>query len=303
MLRNTALKTSLTHSLRTGTLLLVASLGMNLAAQAGEQDARTSSSKDSKDKNVIQQAPPAEPKFYVELLGGAEFDIHATKFLSNGSTVFTGAGGGPLIANKIQSRDFSSTHDPVVNARLNLGYKVLPYLSLFAGFTYSHSNGHERRVGSVTDFDATVIANPGARYDLYARLGDYQAYAGRGGFKLTLPRTILDFIHAPQAITPYFTASAGGKYIESQEISFYSGTRPTVVDTGYGTLYGNSWVFTSEAEFGYELKLTRNASVVFESGYGYDTKPQGGSLPGVNGVDRGGNRLYSTVSLGAKIKF
>ncbi len=284
-------------------MLLVASLGMTLAAQAGEPDARTTSAKDSKDKNVIQQAPPADPKFYVELTGAGEFDIHATKFISNGSTFFTGAGGGGLEARKIQSRDFTSTHDPVTDARLNLGYKVLPYLSLFTGFTYSHANGHERRVGSVTDFDGTVLGNPGARYDLYASLGDYQAYSGRGGFKLTLPRTILDFIHAPKAITPYFTASAGGKYIESQDIRFYSGTRPTIVDTGYGTLYGNSWVLTTEAEFGYELKLTRNASVVFESGYGYDTKPTGGSLPGINGVDRGGDRLYSTVSLGAKIKF
>ncbi len=303
MLRKTALTPTFVRSLRAGSLLLAASLGMTLAAQAGEADSRTASSKDSKDKNVIQQPPPAAPKFYVEVLGGAEFDIHATKFISNGSTVFTGAGGGALAAPKIQSRDFSSTHDPVTNARLNLGYKILPYLSLFTGFTYSHANGHERRVGSVTDFDGAVLGNVGARYDLYASLGDYQAYSGRGGFKLTLPRTILDFIHAPKALTPYLTASAGGKYIESQELRFYSGTRPTIVDTGYGTLYGNSWVFTTEAEFGYELKLTRNASVVLESGYGYDTKPKGGSLPGVNGVDRGGDRLYSTVSLGAKIKF
>ena len=302
MLLKSALKPSLIRGLRTGSLLLAASVGMTFAAQAGDGDSRTYSSKDAKEKNVIQQPPPKEPKFYVDLTGVGEFDIHATKFISNGNATFTGAGGGPLVA-RIQSRDFQSTHDPVAGARLNLGYKVLPYLSLFVGFTYDHSNGHERRLGSVTDFDGTVINNLGARYDLYASVGDYQAYAGRGGFKLTLPRTILDFIHAPRALTPYFTASAGGKYLESQEVRFYSGTRPTVLDTGYGTLYGNSWVFTTEAEFGYELKLTRNASVILESGYGYDTKPQSGSLPGVNGANKGGDRLYSTVSLGARIKF
>ena len=91
--------------------------------------------------------------------------------------------------------------------------------------------------------------------------------------------------------------------VESQDVRFYSGTRPTFVDTGFETLYGNSWVFTTEAEFGYELKLTRNASVVFESGYGYDSKLERGSLSGVTGADRGGERLYSTVSLGGKIKF
>ena len=96
MLPRTALTTSFIYSLRTGTLLLAASLGMTLAAQAGEQDSRTTSAKDSKDKNVIQQPPPSDPKFYLELTGGAEFDIHATKFISNGGTTFTGAGGGAI---------------------------------------------------------------------------------------------------------------------------------------------------------------------------------------------------------------
>lgn len=294
------MKPTLIHSFRTGSLLLVVTLGMTLAARAGDET-RTYSNKDAKDKNVIQQPPPAESKFYVDLTGGAEFDIHATKFLSNGNSIFNG-GATPYPA-KINSKDFSSTHDPVVDARLNLGYKVLPYLSLFAGFTYSHGNGHDRRVGTVTDARGTAFGVVGGQYDLYASVGDYQAYSGRGGIKLTLPRTILDFIHAPKAISPYFSASAGGKYIESQEARFYSGTRPEFVSTSYDTLYGNSWVFTSEAEFGYELKLTRNASVILESGYGYDTKPQGGSLRNVNGVDRGGDRLYSTVSLGARVKF
>ena len=302
MLSKTALKPSLIHSFRTGSLMLAASLGMTLAAQAGDLDSRTTSTKDSKDKNVIQQPPPAEPKFYIDLLGAAEFDIHATKFLSNGNTTFTGAGGGPIGA-RIHSVPFETVHDPVVDARLDVGYKVLPYLSLFAGFTYSHSNGHDNRVGTVVDEDGAVLGGLGNRYDLYARIGDYQAYSGRGGVKVTLPRTILDLIHAPKAIVPYFSLSAGGKYVESQDISFVSGTRPTIVDTSYGTLFGNSWVFTGEADFGYELKLTRNFSVILEDGYGYDTKLQRGDLPGVNGLNRDGDRFYSNVSLGARLKF
>ena len=302
MLRKIAPTTSLIHSFRTGSLLLVASLGMTLAAQAGEMDARTSSAKDTKDKNVIQQPAPREPKFYVDLLGAAEFDIHATKFLSNGNTTFTGAGGGPINA-RIHSVPFETLHDPVVDARLDLGYKVLPYLSLFVGFTYSHGNGNDHRVGSVVDGDGAVLGGLGNHYDLYASVSDYQAYAGRGGFKLTLPRTVLDIIHAPKAITPYFTVSAGGKYVESQDINFTSGTRPTIVDPGFNTLFGNSWVFTGEAAFGYELKLTRNFSVILENGYGYDTKLQRGDLPTINGLNRDGDRFYSSASLGAKLKF
>ena len=70
-------------------------------------------------------------------------------------------------------------------------------------------------------------------------------------------------------------------------------------------LYDGSWVFTSQATFGYDYALTRNFSVILESGYGYDTKPQRSDsrLQGVTGVNNGGDRLYSTVSLGGKVKF
>ena len=255
-------------------------------------------------KNVIQQAPPKPPKFYVDLLGAAEFDYHATKFISDGNANFNTAAN-PFNA-KIQSRDFQSTHDPVVDARFNAGYQILPYLAVFGGFTYSHANGHERRVGSVTDGDgiATFGLPAGGRYDLYAAVGDYQAYAGRGGFKLSLPRTLLDIIHAPKFINPYFSGSVGGKYLESQEVSFYSGTRQRFVDTAYGTLYGNTWVLTAEGDFGYELKFSRNFSVIIEDGYGYETKPDRGSLgSNITGTNDGGDRFFSSVSLGARLKF
>ena len=291
---------SFIRSIQVGSLLVVTSLGLSTAAHAGDETT-TQSGKDMKDKNVIQQPPPKEPKFYIDLLGGAEFDYHATKFINDGTANF-GTAAAPFNA-KIQSRDFSSTHDPVVNARANIGYQVLPYLAVFGGFTYSHANGHERRVGSVTD-EAGVFANPGGRYDLYASVGDYQAYAGRGGFKLSLPRTVLDFIHAPKFISPYFSASAGGKYIESQEVSFYSGTRQRFVDTAYGDLYDNSWVLTAEGDFGYELKFSRNFSVIIEDGEGYETKPSHSSLgSNVSRINADGDRFFSTVSVGGRLKF
>ena len=269
---------SILRPLQVGSLLVAATLGVSIAAHAGDET--TTSSKDGKEmnKNVIQQAPPAAPKFYIDLLGAAEFDYHATKFISNGNANF-GTEAAPFDA-KIHSRPFEATHDPVVDARLNVGYQILPYLAVFGGFTYSHANGHEDRVGYVTNNFGAAGLGPG-KYDLYASVGDYQAYAGRGGFKLSLPRTVLDIIHAPKFINPYFTGSVGGKYIESQDVSFYSGTRQRFVDTAYGTLYGNSWVLTAEADFGYELKFSRNFSVIIEDGYGYETKPDSGSLGNV----------------------
>ena len=58
-----------TYSSRAAAVLLAASLGMTVAAQAGDEDARPASNRDFKNKNVIQQPPPAEPKFYVDIVG------------------------------------------------------------------------------------------------------------------------------------------------------------------------------------------------------------------------------------------
>ena len=296
---------SILRSVQVGSLLVAATLGLALVAQAGDEVA-TRSGKDSKDKNVIEQAPPKPPKFYLTLSGAGEFDYHATKFISDGNAVFGGtpyipALAGTAYAAHIHSADFSSTHDPVTDVRTEVGYQILPYLSVFGGFTYSHANGHERRVGFVTD-DGSAFGAPG-RYDLYAALGHYQAYSGRGGIKLNTPRTLIDLLHLPKALSTYATLSIGGKYLESQQVSFYSGTQPRFVDTAYGTLYGNSWVLTVEGGFGYELKLTRNFSVIVESTYGYDTAPDRGHLEGVTGTNAGGDRFYESVSLGGKVRF
>ena len=57
---------SILRSVQTGALVLAALAGTTAAVQAGEEYSRAS----NKDKNVIQQAPPSEPKFYLTLTGG-----------------------------------------------------------------------------------------------------------------------------------------------------------------------------------------------------------------------------------------
>jgi hypothetical protein len=278
-------------------LLLLTSLGLSLCAQAGEDYSKRSP------KTVIEQ-PVREPRFWLSLAAGGEFDVHATKFISNGDgTLFSGGVGLPA---KIQSRDFRATHDiGVINARLEVGYIICPAVSLFAGFTYSHADGDEaRKAGRVSD-PTGAFGRVGGVYDIYANVSDYNAYAGMGGIKLILPPTVLDSIHVPRAIAPYISASAGGKYVEATDVSFFNGGNNRFLNTGRAQLYDDSWVFTGEVNLGLDITVARSFSVVVETGYGYDTKPEAGGqvLPGLNGVDRGGDRVYNTVSLGGKVKF
>ncbi len=301
------------RSLKTGSVLLAALAAAALPAFAGD-----TTSTDSKDKKAVIEKPPTEPRFYMSLMAGGEFDTGITDFTGDGRTVYGGGGiigrpiPGPIVALSptpipafIQARDFSETHDAAVfNGKLELGYKVLPYLSIFAGFTYSHAGGNDRaNVGTVIDTFGS-FGTPGQRYNLFAGVGQYQAFAGRAGFKINTPRTILDILHLPHAIKPYATFSAGGKYLDSQYIRFYTDDE-AIVDTGRLKLYDDTWVFTVEGALGYDLQLTRNLSLVLENGYGYDTKPDSGALgaAGYSGVSTKGSRVYSTVSLGMKLSF
>ena len=217
------------RSLKTGSLLLATLAAATLPVLAG--DAYTDN---SKDKKAVIEKPPTEPRFWMDLTGSGEFDIHATKFVSNGTANFNPSPNfGPNIAVRpvgplpalIESRDYQSTHDVgTINGRLELGYKVLPYLSVFTGFTYNHAGGNsERPLGYVTD-TAGGYGVAGAKYDLFAGVGQYQAFSGIAGIKINTPRTLLDLLHIPKAIVPYAILSAGRrKYVDDQYIRFYNG--------------------------------------------------------------------------------
>ncbi len=293
---------SLIHSLKFSTLLLAATAATALCAYAG-----TDETSNDKQKNVIEK-PVQAPKFYVEVGAAGEFDYHATKFISNGSADF-GVVGAYSLPAKIESRDFSSTHDvATIDGRFNFGYIVNPFVTVYAGFIYSHADGdNSRRLGLVTDTSGAFGA-VGGRYDLYGDVGQYQAYTGVLGTHLTLPRTILDAIHAPQFIKPFFNLEVGGKYVEQQHVRFYSGG-VNAVDTTIN-LYGDSAVFTVRGGFGYELKLARYFSINIDTDYGFDTKPgrgdrtlNGPNNTGFNGINNSGDRFYESVGVSAVFKF
>ena len=273
-------------------LFALSTLCLAVAAHAGEDPSKSS-------KEVIEK-PAADPRFYVSLAAGGEFDIHATKFISNGGGDL-GVPGAFSLPVKVQSRDFTAVHDPgVINGQLEAGYKLTPEFSVFGGFTYSHADGDSHGAGGISD-PSGIFGPAGGAYELNFKVSQYQAYTGRAGFNLTIPRYVLNLIHAPASITSFISASAGGKYVEASRARVTAGS---FLDDNVG-LYDDSWVFTANASLGYNWQVSRCFAVVFESGYGYDSKPERSSdrLSGVSGVNDGGSRLYSTVSLGGKVLF
>ncbi len=285
-------------------LLVLSTLCLAAAAHAGD-DYSARSSKDSKDSKAVIQKPEPETRFFLSLSAGGNFDeYHVTRFLTNGGgnvivPTFTGAA--YALPVKVQVRDFNSLHDPAsITGNLDAGYRLNDVVSVFVGFTYDHADGGKHSAGRVTD-SAGAFGAVGGVYRLEADVNDYEAYAGRLGVKVQTPRTLLDLVHIPRAIKPYFVASVGGKYLEEQHADFTAGP---FLNQRAG-LYDSGWVLTSQAALGYQIDVARNVNVFFESGYGYDSKPDrpGAALNGVTGVNEGGDRFYETVKLGASIKF
>ncbi len=273
-------------------LLALSTFCLTVAVHAGEDPSKSS-------KEVIEK-PVADSRFYLSLQAGGEFDIHATKFISNGGGDL-GVPGAFSLPTKVESRDFTAVHDPgVINGQLEAGYKITPDISVFGGFTYSHADGDSHGAGSVSD-PSGVFGPAGGNYELNVKVSQYQAYTGRAGITLTFPRFVLNLIHAPSSITSFVSASAGGKYVEASHARVTAGS---FLNQDIG-LYDDSWVFTANATLGYNWQVSHCFAVVFESGYGYDSKPERSSdrLSGLSGVNDGGSRLYSTVSLGGKVSF
>lgn len=278
--------------------------------------AATAHAGDDYKKEIIP--PPPEPRFYFTLGGGGEFDIHSSKFVSNGNGFFFNPffapdpafiGPVPYLV-KVTSASFSYSHAPAVAARAELGYHVNPAFSVFVGFTYDHANGYFFHCGQVrppwtaNPFVLRKICPVPIVYDLNCNMGDYNGYAGRAGFKLDIPPAYLAFINIPPVIKPYFTFSAGGKYVQNTNARFYASTIPVGARV---RLYDDSWVFTTDGQLGCEYLLSPTSSVGLESGIGYDTRlsrPHDATpVPFITGVNRGGSRLYIPVTLYGKLRF
>lgn len=239
---------------------------------------------------------------------GAEINTGATDFLCREDF--------GTLSDEFRGRrelDFSSVYDVAFATRAELGYYITPCFALFAGFTYNHSDASE-----VTFDDDVTITDP---VHVRMAIGEYTAYAGRGGFKLYTPESWTDWTGLP--FRSYVTYSAGGKYVEGIGVGLHFIEPQETIDYSYNyDLYKDSWVFTTDMQLGIEYKLGCCTSIGFEAGVGYDSKlgrrherevttnTDGNetNLVVTTDDDRdrdedGADRLYIPLTLFAKVRF
>lgn len=270
-------------------LLSVTLLGSS--AFAGPED-----SKDAK-KQVIEQ-PDTAPRFYLSLGGSTDFDIHAVYQTVDAVGTING------LPASIESRTFGATHDQPFGVHLELGYVINPHWELFGTVYYNGAGGDETRVGRVAD-PAGLIGPAGGRYDLDAEFGDYHSVGIQLGARyFFLPKTA--------RLRPYVSLSVGGRYIDSQDITFkVAGASVS------SSFYDDSFSLSTSALSGIEFAVSERFSVGVESGISYHFeqterderltpaagKFAGGALNGLQNANDDGDRLYIPVAVYGKFRF
>lgn len=271
-------------------LLSVTLLGSS--AFAGPED-----SKDAK-KQVMEQ-PDTAPKFYLSLGGNTDFDLHAVYY----TTDAVGSAFG--LPATVEARSFGATHDQPYSVHAEFGYVASPHWEIFGTVYYDGADGNDERVGTVSD-PTGAIGAVGAKHALNAEFDDYHSIGIELGARyFFLPKTA--------RLRPFISVSAGGRYIDSQDITF------SVAGVGSTTasFYDDSFSLSASFLAGVEFAITDRFSVGVQSGISYqfeqterDEKltPNSaqfttGGIAGLQGANDDGDRLYIPVAVYGKFRF
>ena len=270
-------------------LLSVTLLGSS--AFAGREE-----SKDAK-KQVIEQ-PDTAPKWYLSLGGNTDFDLHAVNYTDDAVGSVFG------LPATIESRSFGAVHDQPYSVHVELGYVVNPHREIFGTVYYDGAGGAEERIGSVTD-PAGSIGPVGGKYRLNGEFDDYHSVGIELGARyFFLPKTA--------RLRPFISVSAGGRYVDSQDLKLSVGNLATTT-----SFYDDSFSLSASLLAGIEFAVTERFSVGLQSGINYqfeqtqrDEKltPNSaqfttGGIAGLQGANDDGDRLYIPVSVYGKFRF
>ena len=244
----------------------------------------------SKDKNPVVQQTVCDPKWYISIGGGTDFDYQATDFFNSArSLVFGGA-----VLLDINSH----TYDSVYNTNFyriqgEVGYVLTNHIEVFGLFKYSHADS-EVTSGST----ATVVGGPS--FVLTDHWGDYSAWGGELGLRYF-------FLPKEARFRPYVSISGGATAVDSIDLLVIDSTGSTAFK---GALYDNSVVGTGALLIGLEVRVTCHFSVGADAGVRYESKLEGNDTDltaqgysAISNVNDAGDRLYCPLTVYAKFRF
>lgn len=234
-------------------------LGLFTPAYAGPERLYDS----SKDKTVMAPPPVCDPRWYISIGGGADFDSGRTDL---NKAVF-GKSIAPFTNAFIQKHNWNDVYNDAWRIQGEIGYVLTDHLEVFGLFKYAHAEATQRTRGSDVVFDIRPI---GPRFDfpISSEWDDYTSYGGELGLRCF-------FFSKHARFRPYFQVSGGGTHVDSIGIRTFVDESaiggPSDREVYDGGFFNDTWVWSAASAVGIEVALTCHWSIGAEGGVRYES--------------------------------
>lgn len=216
----------------------------------------------SKDKAIVAPAPVCDPRWYISIGGGFDFDYGATDFVNGvDAQVFPPD---DFYVEHLRSHTYNDVYDnSIYRIQGEVGYVLNPHMELFGLFKYAGGYGY-RQYGDVDiEFDT--------QYPLYIDFGDYRSWGGELGFRYFFLGE-----NAPWHVRPYVSISGGATYVENISVNGYYDYNTTASSDWApfvtGNVYDESLVGTGALLLGIEVPINCHWSFGLEGGVRYESQ-------------------------------
>lgn len=224
--------------------------------------------KESKEVQLLP-APVCDPRWWISVGGGAEWDIGSTDFSRDFHFTRFGfiTGAGPFsVSERSPALEWDDVYDTTWRARGEIGFALTQHLDIFGAFNYAHADSagfQDWGVFSVSAFFGT------ATFPLRAKFDDYDSIGGELGFRYY-------FLSRQARFRPYVSLSGGASHVDNIDINVVANAAGLggPDDSPYfsGPFFQETWVGTGTAVLGLEANLTCHWTIGVNGGAHYQTR-------------------------------
>lgn len=226
------------------------------------------SGKESKEVQM-QQAEPCDPRWWISVGGGAEWDIGSTDFSRDFHFTRIGfiPGGGPFsVSQRSPALEWDDVYDTTWHIRGELGYALTQHLDVFGAFNYAHADANDFQNWGAFSVSTFFVS---ASVPLRVRFDDYNSYGGELGFRYY-------FLSRQARFRPYVSLSGGASHVDNIDITAIADASsvggPADVPYFQGPFFESTWVGTGTALLGLEANLTCHWAIGVNGGAHYQTR-------------------------------
>lgn len=250
-------------------IVVLAAVGFVPALMAGPEQL-PDRSKESKNVEMVQPPPVCDPRWYISIGGGGDFNIGDTHINDAVRRDFNVQFFGfpfPVGSADIKSHNFDDVYDDGYHIQGEIGYALTQHLELFGSFRYAHADAANRTTGSSISVDFPGVFT--GVFPIESEFEDYDSWGGELGFRYY-------FLSRQAHWRPYLAVSGGASHVDGIGITTFA----DLTDVGggddvqvfKGSFLEENWVATAAAVVGLEFNVTCHWTLGVNGGVRYASR-------------------------------